>query len=201
MEIHCQLAATGLAWNIGPWVALDSAYKLLLKALITEEPMKMQDFLIRSGFISGAAVIILASASLRAGAREETHQGAASAHPAQSGPVRADNPLVEEMRVLDGVFREVVSGVAVGDGRRVHAAIEKMHGKMEKTQEGVRHGTVMLKKNPDRLSDFEKQDKEFHDTLEVLAEAALKNDSSIMLTATKKLLDGCIRCHRDFRKS
>lgn len=110
------------------------------------------------------------------------------------------NPLIEEMVALDAVFRDVVSAVAMSDGHRVHEALEKMHGTMEKTHAGVKHGTVTLKKNADRLKDFVEQDKQFHGKLEDLAKAAHKNDTGSMLALTKDLLDRCVRCHRDFRQ-
>src|SRR5689334_21430034 len=69
------------------------------------------------------------------------------------------NPLIEEMVVLDSVFRKVVSAVALGDGARVHKALETIHGAMEKTHEGVHAGTVTLRKNNDRMKEFVKMDK------------------------------------------
>ncbi len=51
-----------------------------------------------------------------------------------------DDPLIEEMVQLDAVFREVVSGVSLGDGARVHRALETLHSTMEKTLEGVHCG-------------------------------------------------------------
>src|SRR5512143_1089550 len=59
------------------------------------------------------------------------------------------NPLIEEMVLLDSVFCKVVSAVALGDGARVHTALESMHGAMEKTHEGVHAGMVTLPKNND----------------------------------------------------
>ncbi len=117
------------------------------------------------------------------------------------GQVRDKNPLIEEMRALDGVFRDIVSGVALNDAPRVQAAVEKMHGTMEKTHEGVKHGTVVLRKNAEHLSEFIEQDEQFHRLLEDLAGAARKKESQEMLSLTKKLLDGCVQCHREFRKS
>lgn len=111
----------------------------------------------------------------------------------------AASPLIEEMIKLDGVFRDVVSAVAVSDGHRVHEALEKMHGTMEKTHEGVHEGTVTLKKNANRMNEFVEQDKQFHAKLEDLAKAAHRNDGNAMLAMTKDLLDRCVRCHRDFR--
>jgi cytochrome c556 len=113
---------------------------------------------------------------------------------------RGENPLMEEMIILDGVFREVVSAVSLGDGARVHTALESMHGTMEKTHEGVHSGSVKIPRNSDRLNEFVQMDKEFHVNLEALAQAAHANNQQEMLVLTKKLLDGCIHCHRTFRK-
>jgi len=110
------------------------------------------------------------------------------------------NPLIEEMVQLDEVFRAVVSGVALGDGERVHAAIESMHGAMEKTHEGVHAGKVTTPKNPKKVKEFVKMDRDFHAKLEALAHAAHKNDQKKMLALTKQLLDGCVSCHQIFRK-
>lgn len=110
------------------------------------------------------------------------------------------NPLIEEMVQLDEVFRSVVSGVALGDGERVHAALESMHGAMEKTHEGVHAGKVTIPKNPGKVKEFVKMDKDFHAKLETLAHAAHKNDQKKMLALTKQLLDGCVSCHQMFRK-
>jgi cytochrome c556 len=109
------------------------------------------------------------------------------------------NPLIEEMVKLDAVFRDVVSGVALGDGARVQKAVASMHGTMEKTHEGVHHGTVRLTKNADRIEEFVLRDRQFHAGLESLATAAEKNDRDNMLRLTKKLLDECVQCHREFR--
>ena len=110
------------------------------------------------------------------------------------------NPLMEEMIILDGVFRDVVSAVSLGDGAKVHSALEAMHGTMEKTHEGVHAGTVKVPRNSDRLDEFVRMDKEFHGNLEALAHAAHADDQQTMLNLTKKLLDGCVSCHRIFRK-
>jgi cytochrome c556 len=131
---------------------------------------------------------------------EKHHASEHKQHEAQHKHDHSGNPLIEEMVALDAVFRDVVSGVAMSDGHRVHEALEKMHGTMEKTHEGVKHGTVTLKKNANRLTEFVEQDKQFHGKLEDLAKAAHKNDGSAMLSLTKDLLDRCVKCHRDFRK-
>ena len=91
--------------------------------------------------------------------------------------MQSKNPLIEEMVILDRVFREVVSAVSVGDGARVHLALESMHGTMEITHEGVHSGSVRIPQNSDRLNDFMRMDKDFHGDLEALALAADANDS------------------------
>lgn len=126
---------------------------------------------------------------------QEHHVHDAATAPASPG----DNPLIEEMVKLDAVFREVVSGVALGDGARVHQALEAMRGAMEKTHEGVHHGTVKIPKNSGRVKEFVELDKKFHAKLDTLATAAHKNDQQAMLKLTKELLDGCVQCHRTFR--
>lgn len=150
-----------------------------------------------------AASVIVSLAAFGGSEQDEKHH--AGEHKlgaqAQSKHEHGVNPLIEEMVKLDAVFRDVVSGVAMSDGHRVHGALEKMHGTMEKTHEGVKHGTVTLKKNANRLSDFVEQDKQFHGKLEDLAKAAHKNDGSVMLSLTKDLLDRCVKCHLDFRKA
>ena len=147
-----------------------------------------------------AAVAVLFLTAIGNSEHDEHHHAVDPEHPAPGTHEQDANPLIAEMVALDAVFRDVVSGVAMGDGKRVHEALEKMHGTMEKTHEGVRYGTVTLKKNADRMKDFVEQDKQFHRKLEYLAKAAHKNDGNAMLTLTKDLLDRCVKCHRDFRK-
>lgn len=148
----------------------------------------------------GSVAIAFALTAYGKGGHDEQHHSGDLPHAAQSSHEHGASPLLDEMAALDAVFREVVSAVAVSDGHRAHEALENMHGTMERTHEGVKHGSVALKKNANRLSDFIEQDKQFHGKLEDLARAAHKNDGSAMLSLTKDLLDRCVRCHRDFRK-
>src|SRR5690242_17123795 len=66
------------------------------------------------------------------------------------------NPLIEEMVVLDSVFRKVVSAVVLGEGEKVRKAIHSMEGAMEKTHEGIHSGKVTLPRNNDRMKEFVK---------------------------------------------
>lgn len=143
-------------------------------------------------------MLAVASLPIALSAQDSHHH-----HPAPSAAndtASTQNPLIEEMAKLDNVFRDVVSGVSLGDGHKVHEALEKMHGTMEKTHEGVDKGTVKLQKNAHRLEEFVKMDKAFHADLERLAHAAHKNERKTMLSLTKNLLEGCVSCHQTFRK-
>jgi cytochrome c556 len=154
----------------------------------------MKISLARSAAIAALISFAVMPALLSAGQNTPQHS-----HHEKQG-TRDTNPLMEEMIILDGVFREVVSAVSLGDGQRVHAALESMHGTMEKTHEGVHSGTVKIPRNSDRVDEFVQMDKEFHGNLEALAHAAHTNNQKDMLSLTKTLLDGCVNCHRIFRK-
>ena len=137
------------------------------------------------------SALVLAAATTIAVSAEHRHQGSAD----HKGP----NALVEEMRRLDKAFHEIVSGVALNDSRRVRAAIESLHGAFAKTQDALYHGEAELRKNPQDAKVFERMDRDFHKDLEALSHAAEKNDSKRMNELTKKLLDGCVSCHKSFR--
>ncbi len=136
------------------------------------------------------SALVLAAATIAVSAEHKHHAPAGK---------NGANALVDEMRKLDAAFREIVSGVALGDGHRVHMAIEPLHGTMEKTQGALHHGDIKLRKNPQDVKVFEKMDRDFHKDLEALAQAAQKNDAKRMNELTKKLLDGCVSCHNSFR--
>ncbi len=131
---------------------------------------------------------------LDAGGKEQLHTQQEQQH--QHG----GNPLLEEMALLDNAFREVVSAVSLGEGERVHKALETLHGTMEKTHAGVHSGAVRIPVNADRTAEFDRRDTEFHGDLEALAQAAQAGNQKVMLSLTKKLLDGCVNCHQTFRK-
>lgn len=147
-------------------------------------------------------LVIVALYLMTSGADSAEHNHADPKHHEKAATQASVNPLplVEEMRMLDAAFREIVSGVAVGDGPRVLSAIETLHGSMEKTQHALHTGEVKLPRNPQKIKEFENFDKEFHGELEALAKAAERDDGKMMASFTKRLLDGCLRCHGEFRK-
>jgi cytochrome c556 len=108
-------------------------------------------------------------------------------------------PLIEEMTTLDRAFRDIVSAVALGNSNDVNKALESMHGAVEKTHEGVDSGTVTLRKNADRVTEFKTMDLAFHAKLEALNRATHHRNQKEMLRITKQLLEGCVQCHSKFR--
>lgn len=146
-----------------------------------------------------AGLAIVALTLMTSGADSAEHNHANHKHSEKKATASA-NPLIEEMRALDAAFREIVSGVAVGNGHRVLSAIETLHGSMEKTRHALHAGEIKLPRNPQKIKEFEKFDKEFHGELEALAKAAEKGDGKMMASFTKRLIDGCVMCHGEFRK-
>jgi cytochrome c556 len=127
------------------------------------------------------------------------HDNNASHSPAPPATA-APNPLIEEMLTLDSVFRNIVSAVAIADAAQVQKVMAPLHGAMEKTHEGIHAGTVTIPKNAARIGEFVERDRKFHEMLEALDRAAGHNHQQEMLRITKQLLDGCVQCHRTFRK-
>jgi cytochrome c556 len=153
----------------------------------------MKDRVLKRGFSLGVVLSLMVLPVIVSGQEHHMHDTATS----PSDP--SNNALIDEMVKLDAAFRDVVSGVSIGDGVRVYQALEAMHGTMEKTHEGMRHGMVKVPKNAARVKEFVDMDKKFHARLETLSTVAHKNDQQAMLKLTKELLDNCVQCHRTFR--
>ena len=146
------------------------------------------------------AVVLFAALFLFAGWPALTRAGHAEEAKLPPAKTAALNPLIEEMLTLDGVFRDIVSAVALSDSRKVQSAMAPMHGVMEKTHEGIEAGSVTLPKNAARISEFVGRDRKFHEMLEALDRAAGHNHHKEQLRITKQLLDQCVQCHRLFGK-
>jgi hypothetical protein len=90
----------------------------------------------KSSFLKAAAIsaLLISITPFAAESAEHSHH-MASGNAASAG----SSALIEEMKALDAVFREVVSAVALGDGHRVHLALEACTARWKKTQEAL-HG-------------------------------------------------------------
>ena len=143
-----------------------------------------------------SATLLLTGIPTLAFSQHPTH----SPHPQHAATAQSGaNPLIEEMTALDRAYRDIVSAVSLGDTDAVHKALEPLHGTMEKTHEGVQAGTVTVRKNADRITEFKSMDLAFHAKLEALDRAAHHKNQKEMLRITKQLLEGCVQCHTKFR--
>lgn len=113
-----------------------------------------------------------------------------------------ENPLLVEMMMLNKAYRDIVSAVAIEDSPAIVKAIEGLEASAvaKMTEEGLETGKIKTPKNPDKLKEFKRMDAEFHKNLGALAAAAKENKQPKIRLLTKKLLDGCVKCHSQFRK-
>ncbi len=147
--------------------------------------------------LSGAAVLLLFTGLLEAAPAAQGQRSAPPAAPAQrTGP----SPLSGEMTMLDSVMCEMITAIAKADGTAAMKDIESLRGPAEKTQQALRAGALSLPRNGDRLDDFQRNYDALHAQLEALGRAGTRNNVEAMLMITKQLLEGCVSCHRTFRK-
>ena len=108
-------------------------------------------------------------------------------------------PLVQEMIVLDDVFRDILSAVMLGDGHSVSKYIQSLNmiknpDEAERSLEG-RRGISYAGK-----ADYKKLHREFRADMTALMQFANENDGGAMLRLSKKIIDDCYYCHQAFRK-
>ena len=114
----------------------------------------------------------------------------------------AENPLLVEMMLVNKAFRDIVSAVALEDSPAIVKAIEGLEASAAEkaTAKAIKAGSIKTPKNPDKMREFKRMDDEFHDNMEALLKAAKADKQPKIRTFTKKLLDGCVKCHAQFRK-
>ena len=123
---------------------------------------------------------------------------AAAAHAnAAEPPV---NAVQDEMRSLDGAFKNLVGAVVLDDPASIEGLFIEVQRKRVKTEDALEKGAVRLPKNPDKMKLFVEMDEKFHAGLEKLIEASKKGDMKKVREQTHRLLDSCVRCHEKFRK-
>ena len=125
---------------------------------------------------------------------------AGDGHPQIAETDGLEGALLDEMRTLDMVFRDIVSNVAIGNSAGVIETLDHMHGKKEKTEEALHARRLHLPKNPDKVVLFKKLDGEFHADLRMLERAARKDEQAKMVAITQRLLARCAACHETFRQ-
>jgi len=127
---------------------------------------------------------------------------AAAPEAAPASPAGGNYLLLNEMMLVNKAYRDIVSAVAIEDSSAVVTAIEKMDKSqtVQMTRDALKAGKITTPKNPDKMKEFERMDRDFHKNLERLLGYAKTDNRPKIRYATKKLLDDCIQCHERFRK-
>jgi len=151
--------------------------------------------LVASFFVSGASS---AAEPQKAPVAPEAKAPAPAAAPAPGG----NYLLLNEMMQLNKAYRDIISAVALEDSKGIVDAIERFESSqtVQMTQDAFKAGKIQTPKNPDRMKEFERMDKDFHRNLEKLRDYAKANNKPRIRTTVKKVLDYCIKCHERFRK-
>ena len=109
--------------------------------------------------------------------------------------------LQREMLALDSAFKVAVDAVVLNEPGRIGPAFHPLSEIRKEVERAVRGGAVIvLPRNQKRFREFVRLDNKFHRELELLVTAARKNNMGAVQRQTHRLLDGCVRCHRIFRK-
>ena len=120
--------------------------------------------------------------------------------PPSSSTASESNPLVVEMKALDTAFRDIISAVALGNGKKVQQIVAATRGAEARIQQAPRDGTMKLPKNAGRVKDFLDRNHNFFDKLDALERAARHNNQREMQRITTLLLNACVQCHQTFKK-
>ena len=118
---------------------------------------------------------------------------------AQDTKTTADNPIKAEMRLLNDAFHNLINSIILNNPQGVEEPFHEVHRAKANKEKALERGDVRLPKNNDKIKQFIKMDKEFHENMEILIEASQKGDTKKMQEITHKLLNGCIGCHNKFR--
>lgn len=118
---------------------------------------------------------------------------------AQDTKTTADNPIKAEMRLLNNAFNNLINSLILNNPKAVEEPFHEVHRAKANTEKALERGDVRLPKNNDKIKQFIKMDKEFHENMEILIEASQKGNTEKMQEITHKLLNGCIGCHNKFR--
>ena len=118
---------------------------------------------------------------------------------AQDTKTTADNPIKAEMRLLNNAFNNLINSLILNNPKAVEEPFHAVHRAKANTEKALERGDVRLPKNNDKIKQFIKMDKEFHENMEILIEASHKGDTKKIQEITHKLLNGCIGCHNKFR--
>lgn len=110
-----------------------------------------------------------------------------------------DNPLKREMRLLDTAFKNLIDSIVLNNPSAIEKPFHYVHEARVKTEGAIKNGEIKLPKNNERIEEFMKIDRTFHEKLELLINASRKGDLKKIKRFTHSLLDDCILCHAKFK--
>ncbi|MBI5560432.1 MAG: hypothetical protein HY883_04095 [Deltaproteobacteria bacterium] len=111
-----------------------------------------------------------------------------------------ENPLKEEMRLLDGAYKTLIDAIALNNPGIIEGPFQEVLDAKPRTEDALKSGNIKLPKNNDKMLMFESLDEEFHRNVKVLMESSKKGDMKMVEMMAHKLLNGCIHCHGNFRQ-
>lgn len=111
-----------------------------------------------------------------------------------------ENPLKEEMRLLDVAFKNLIDSILTNDPKGIEGPFHEVHHAKLKTEKALESGGITLPRNHDKMKAFKEMDGRFHETLEGILKAAVAKDMEEVRKKTHEALDGCVQCHTMFRK-
>ena len=118
---------------------------------------------------------------------------------AQDTKATTDNPIKAEMRLLNNAFNNLINSLILNNPKAIEEPFHKVRKAKSNTEKALERGDVRLPKNNDKIKQFIKMDKEFHENMEILIEASRKGDMNKVQKTAHELLNGCIGCHNKFR--
>lgn len=116
-----------------------------------------------------------------------------------SPAIAADNPLKQEMRLLDDAFKNLIDALILNKPGIIEEPFHEVHKAKEKTEAALHSGKIKLPKNHDKLEAFVEMDEAFHGKLKELIGASRKRDMEKIKTLTHHILDQCIKCHEAYK--
>ena len=116
-----------------------------------------------------------------------------------SPSMATDNPLKEEMRLLDDAFKNLMDALILNKPGIIEEPFHAVHKAKEKTEAALHSGKVKLPKNHEKLEDFVEMDEAFHEKLKKLIGASRKRDMEKIKTITHDILDQCVECHEAYK--
>lgn len=131
---------------------------------------------------------------------EPTHEPATTGTATQPDAIAPPaNAVQNEMRILEGVMREVLTMIANNQLAGIPDRIFSVHGARDATEKAISEKRYLPPRNDEGIEAFVATDRAFHDDLVRLVKAARANDLPGATGAYAAVVVGCTNCHQRFR--